>query len=151
MPLLAYFVTVGAALTALLLLVNVMLEPSKPERPKPAAAGVATSLPKPRVTTGSAQPSLAPTARAGEDRPPLPTATRETLVQPVLAQPLSQDEAKRKSFTSTAPKGKTVKPRARGRNADDVRRRYRDDSGYSSRAQEWPTRSYSAEGTLGPH
>jgi hypothetical protein len=151
MPLLAYFVTVGTVLTALLLLVNVMLEPSKPETPKPAAAGVATSLPKPRMTTGSAQPSLAPTARAGEDGHPLPKATMETLVQPVQSQPLSQDEAKRKSFTSTTPKGKSMKPRARGRNANDVRRRYRDDSGYSSRAQGWPTQSFSAEGTLGPH
>jgi hypothetical protein len=151
MPLLAYFVTVGTVLTALLLLVNVMLEPSKPETLTPAAAGVAASLPKPRITTGSAQPSLAPTARAGEDRPPLPTATMETSVQPAQAQPSSREEAERKSFTRSKPKGKTAKSRARGRNADDVRRRYRDDSGYASRAQQWPTRSYSAEGTLGPH
>jgi hypothetical protein len=51
MPLLSYFVTVGGVLTTLLLLVNLMLEPSKPESSTHAATGLETTLRKPRTTS----------------------------------------------------------------------------------------------------
>jgi hypothetical protein len=70
MPLLMYFAAVGGVLTTLLLVVNFMLEPSKPERSKHAATDVETSLRKARTTTGF-MPStvgVAATAPAAEAR-----------------------------------------------------------------------------------
>ena len=69
-PLQAYFLTVGALLTALLLLVNLMLDPSKPESPQPAITDLSKSSGTARTTTGSAQVarSIAPVAPAAQAR-----------------------------------------------------------------------------------
>jgi len=148
MPLLTYFITIGGVLTALLLLVDLMLGPSKPERPsKPesstqAATGVETSLPKPRMTTGymPSTAALAPTAPAAEARRE-PAETTGSSAQPA-SQPASSGEAERKSLATAKPKS--------GRKATMAGRAYRG-SAYSRYAQEPRNWRSSAEGTLGPH
>jgi hypothetical protein len=142
MPLLMYFAAVGGVLTTLLLLVNFMLEPSKPERSKHAATDVETSLRKPRTTTGF-MPStvgVAATAPAAEARHDSAEITGSS-AQPANQQ-ASRVVAERKSVTKAKPKS--------ARKATAGRRPYRD-SGYSSYAQRLPKWRSSAEGTLGPH
>jgi hypothetical protein len=147
MPLLTYFITIGGVLTALLLLVDLMLGPSKPERPsKPesstqAATGVETSLPKPRITTGympstAAPAPTAPTAEARRE----PAETGSSAQS--ASQPASSGEAERKLLATAKPKS--------GRKATTAGRAY-PGSAYSSYAQEPRNWRSSAEGTLGPH
>lgn len=142
MPLLMYFAAVGGVLTTLLLLVNFLLEPSKPESRKHGATDVETSLRKPRTTTGFMPSTVgiaakAPAAEAQHDS----AETTGSSAQP-RHQLSSRDVAERKSFTKAKPKS--------GRKATAGRRPYRD-SGYSSYAQQLPKWRSSAEGTLGPH
>jgi hypothetical protein len=156
MPLLAYFATIGGALTALLLLLNVMLEPSKPaskpESSAPAATGVETSLRKPRTTTGLTRTGVTTTgfmqssvglpARAlGAEAHHAPSDATGSSAQAAL-QPSRRDAAERESFTK-------AKPRS-GRKAATGRRPYRD-AGHARYAQQPPNWRSSAEGTLGPH
>jgi hypothetical protein len=157
-PLLAYFLTVGALLTALVLLVNVVLEPSKPEKPQPAVAAISTGSPKPRITTGSAQytGSTRPVAPSAQAEHAKPTTTTSTLRQSAQEQPSGSGEAEPKPLTRAKPKKSTAQKPKGGRNADAVWRNDRGDAGYSSYAQkpaQPPTvRGTSpAEGTLGPH
>jgi hypothetical protein len=150
MPLLSYFVTVGGALTALLLLVNLMLEPSKPESSTHAATGLETSLRKPRTTTGltttgytqgavmQGTVGIAATAIGAEAQSSEVTGSA---TQPA-PQPSSRDGGERKSFAKAKAKS--------GRKAATARRPYRD-AGYSSYALAPPNWRSSAEGTLGPH
>jgi hypothetical protein len=157
-PLLAYFLTVGALLTALVLLVNVVLEPSKPERPQPAVADISTGSKKPRISTGSAHDTgsttpVAPPAQAEHAKPPTSTST---LTQSAQEQPSSSSEAEPKPLTRAKPKKSTAQKPMGGRNADAAWRNDRGDAGYSSYAQK-PARlpaaqgTSPAEGTLGPH
>jgi len=156
-PLLAYFLTVGTLLTALMLLVNVALEPSKPERPQPTVADISTGFPKPRISTGSAHDtgSTAPVAPSAQAEHAKPTTT-STLTQSAQEQPSSSGEVEPKPVTRAKPKKSTARKPMGGRNADAVWRNDHGDAGYSSYAQK-PTRppavqgSSLAEGTLGPH
>jgi len=143
-PLQAYFLTVGALLTALLLLVNLMLDPSKPESPQPAITDLSKSSGTARTTTGSAQVarSIAPVAPAAQARSELPATP--TLAQSGEEQPASGGAAEANPSTRAKPKKSTGQKSTRGNN--------RADAGYSSYAQQkpaWPTSP--AEGTLGPH
>jgi hypothetical protein len=142
MPVLMYFATAGGVLTTLLLLVNFLLEPSKPESSKHAATDVETSLRKPRTTTGFTPSTvgIAAKAPAAEARHDSAEITGSSAQPP--NQQSSRDVAERKSFTKAKPKS--------GRKATTGRRPYRD-SGYSSYAQRLPKWRSSAEGTLGPH
>src|SRR5262245_41430381 len=74
-PLQAYFLTIGALLTALWLLVNFVLDPSKPESPQPAMTDLSKSWGTARTTTGSvpAARSIAPVALAARAPSELPT------------------------------------------------------------------------------
>jgi hypothetical protein len=142
-PLQAYFLTVGALLMALLLLVN-MLDPSKPESPQPAITDLSKSLGTARTTTGSAQVahSISPVAFGAQARPELPTTP--TLAQSVEEQPASGGAAEANPSTRAKSKKSTAQKSTRGND--------RPDAGYSSYAQQkpaWPTSP--AEGTLGPH
>ena len=143
-PLQAYFLTVGALLTALLLLFNLMLDPSKPESPQPAITDLSKSSGTARTTTGSAQVgrSITPVAPAAQARPEL--STTPTLTQSVEEQPASGGAAEGNPSTGAKPKKSTGQKSTRGKD--------RTDAGYSSYAQQkpaWPTSP--AEGTLGPH
>jgi hypothetical protein len=104
MPLRAYFVTIGPALLALLLFLNVILEPSKPDSPSPAAAAltaaVSKNTAKPRLTTGSAQPNGTAFLTAPAVEP-----QRQTMSSPEPQ--LSTGEAEPKSVTQAKPKSKT--------------------------------------------
>jgi hypothetical protein len=143
-PLQAYSLTVGALLAALLLLFNLMLDPSKPESLQPAITDLSKSSGTARTTTGSAQVarSIAPVAPAAQARPELPTTP--TLAQSAEEQPGSGGAAEAKPLTRAKPKKSTGQKSTRGKD--------RADAGYSSYAQQkpaWPTSP--AEGTLGPH
>jgi hypothetical protein len=104
MPLRAYFVTVGPALLALLLFLNVILEPSKPDSPSPAAAAltaaVSKNTAKPRLTTGSAEPNGTAFLTAPAVEP-----QRQTMSSPEPQ--LSAGEAEPKLVTQAKPKSKT--------------------------------------------
>jgi hypothetical protein len=104
MPLRAYFVTVGPALLVLLLFLNVILEPSKPDSPSPAAAALTAAVSKntatPRLTTGSAQPNGTAFLTAPAVEP-----QRQTMSSPEPQ--LSTGEAEPKSVTQAKPKSKT--------------------------------------------
>ena len=144
-PLQAYFLTVGALLTALLLLVK--LDPIKPEGPQPpqrAITDLSKSSGTARTTTGSAQVarSIAPVAPAAQARSELPATP--TLAQSGEEQPASGGAAEANPSTRAKPKKSTGQKSTPGNN--------RADAGYSSYAQQkpaWPTSP--AEGTLGPH
>jgi hypothetical protein len=147
MPLLTYFVTVGGVLMALLLLVNLMLEPIKPESSPHAATGLETSLRKPRATTGltttrynQGTVGIAATALGAEVQHESSEVTGSS-TQPAH-QPSSRDGAERKSFAKAKLKS--------GRKATAGRRPYRD-AVYSNYALAPPNWRSSAEGTLGPH
>src|SRR5262245_27530495 len=99
MPLLKYFVVIGALLTALLLLLDIMLEPSKAEIARLASARSDTTVPKPRIASRVGQhavgipvPTPAPVAwpsspQSGEHQPTSSDSTAETSAQstPALA------------------------------------------------------------------
>jgi hypothetical protein len=115
---------VGAALLALLLFLNFMLEPSK-HSPKPTTAAIANST---KLTTGSAFG----TAPAPEAQPQLSAATN--FRQPVQIQQLSTGEVGRKSVPQAEPKSKTAKTRVRAQDITSARRY--DRSAYSSYARD---------------
>ena len=140
-PLQAYFVTIGALLTALLLLVNFVLDPSKPESPQPAMTDLSNSSGTARTTTGTAQAarSIALVALGTRAQPELPTT-------PTLAESGEEQPA-----TGAAAE---AKPRAKPKKSTgqkSTRANDRAHAGYSTYAQQspWPTKP--AEGTLGPH
>jgi len=124
MPLRAYFVTVGPALLALLLFLNVILEPSKPDSPSPAAAAltaaVSNNTAKPRLTTGSSQPN-----GTGFLTAPAVESQRQTMSSPEPQ--LSTGEAEPKLVTQAKPRSKA---RVRTQNITAARRDNR--SAYSS-------------------
>jgi len=125
MPLFAYFTRVGAALLALLLFLNFMLEPRKPH-PEPAAAAIANSPPK--LTTGSALR----TAPASEAQPQLSAATN--FGRPEQIRQLSTGEVEPKSVPQAEPKSKTARTRVRAQHITAARRN--DRSAYSSYARD---------------
>jgi hypothetical protein len=142
-PLQAYFLTVGALLTAPLLLFNLMPDPSKPESPQPAITDLSKSSGTARTTTGSAQVarSIAPVAPAAQARPELPTTPK--LAQSVEEQPAS-GAAEGSPSTRAKPKKRTGQKSTRANDRADRGR-----SSYAQQKPAWPTSL--AEGTLGPH
>jgi len=142
-PLQAYFLTIGALLTALWLLVNFVLDPSKPASPQPAMTDLSKSSGTARTTTGSAPAarSIAPVAlpaRAGSELPTTPT-----LAEAAEEQPASGGAAEANPSTRAKPKKSTGQKSTRGND--------RAHAGYSSYAQQSPWPTSRAEGTLGPH
>src|SRR5262245_3191735 len=141
-PLPAYFLTIGALLTALWLLVNFVLDPSKPASPQPAMTDLSKSSGTARTTTGSAPAarSIAPVAlpaRAGSELPTTPT-----LAEAAEEQPASGGAAEANPSTRAKPK-KSGQKSTRGND--------RAHAAYSSYAQRNPWPTSPAEGTLGPH
>ena len=126
-PLPAYFITIGALLTAPLLLVNFVFEPSKPESSAHAATGFMQN------TVGTA-----PTARAAGSQYASSERTGSS-AQPAYQQS-GTDEAARKSAKKAQP-----------RSGQGVIGHANRDSRYSSYAQTAPNWRSPAEGTLGPH
>jgi hypothetical protein len=128
-PLRAYFVTVGPTLLALLLLLNLVLEPSKPDNPSPAEAGLAAAVLKraatPRWTTGSSQTSGTAflTARALEPQRQLPPSSPEPQ--------LSMAKVEKKSVA----RAKTAQARVRIHSVTAARRH----SGYDQNAWNFST------------
>jgi hypothetical protein len=171
MPLLLYFSTIGAVLIALLLLINLLLEPRQPKSTKPASAAVETNLPKPRIasqvarqTVGAAHTASAAGARHQTTSPAAPAAdARDRRIEPTAwnpvqtAQQSSIEGMQSKPLNSARSRGKSV----RGRNTDAAwhhrakKPAYSGPAysspGYRSYARERPTTSSWAEGTLGPH
>jgi hypothetical protein len=143
-PLQAYFLTIGALLTALLVLFNLELDPSKSESPQPAITDLSKGSGTARTTTGSAQVArrVAHVPPAAQARPELPTTP--ALTQSGVEQPASDGAAEANPSTRVKPKKSTGQKSTRGKD--------RADPEYSSYAQQkpaWPTSP--AEGTLGPH
>jgi hypothetical protein len=62
-PLQAYFLTIGALLTALLLLFNLMLDPSKSESPQPLPTSARARAPRGRQRGPPKSPAALPTSR----------------------------------------------------------------------------------------
>jgi hypothetical protein len=158
LPLLAYFMTVGALLTALLLLVNFMLAPIKPESSQPVAR-VETSFPQPRMTMGAAQDPgrIAAVAPAAQAQHALPATTTSPLTQSAQEQSSGSGEMEPKLLPRAKPKKSTAQKPVRGWKADAASRNDQGDAGSSNYAQERPALpraaqgSSPAEGTLGPH
>jgi len=142
-PLQAYFLTIGALLTALWLLVNFVLDPSKPESPQPAMTDLSKSSGTARTTTGSAPAarSIALVALGTRARSELPTTP--TLAESGEEQPASGGAAEANRSTRAKPKKSTGQKSTRGND--------RAHAGYSSYAQQSPWPTSRAEGTLGPH
>ena len=158
MPLLSYFGTMGALLTALLLLANFLLQP-QPGGAKPAAAGVETNLPKPGIasrvadrTVGQA-PTLVSAVTQSEPRPVVPAPETSGLEQ--TAGSSMQPPSDRPSSGDMLERAKTEARSRSVRNRDATTRRGRnptyDSRAYSSYARDMPRLRVSAEGTLGPH
>ena len=150
MPLLAYFATIGALLTALVLLLDVMLAPDKPAPSRHPVAGVETGVRQPRTTSGLAPPPavIAPSAPIAESRDRPPQTTTMHSVTPTQVQPSMSDGAT--SPAGAKPKSKTRQGRTKDRSIDAVGRPFSDGSAYGY-AREKPAPHYSPEGTLGPH
>jgi hypothetical protein len=147
-PLLAYFATVGAALTVLLLLLNFVLEPDKPEPAHALATGTETQRPQQRSTTG-----FGPTpAGVISSTPPaiqaeVPEPTTANSLHEALDLQSGSGAVAQKWLAQPKRKSRKVKSPAKGRSVDAVWRRH--GSGQFGYAQEKPQSS--AEGTLGPH
>ena len=172
MPLFRYFITVGTALTALLLVVNLLLEPSDPTPQRaytvaetnPSSPGVAGPVNRHTVGVTRTLPS-APDPYA---LPPRATAQNEQ-ADPIAgnsADPASRtNETHRKSARETKSRRKSAQARARNPDVDDPWRYVRQpaysppaysasaysDTRYDSRAGLRPRWSSSSQGTLGPH
>jgi hypothetical protein len=148
MPLLSYFVAVGAALTALLLMLNVLLE-----RPEPHDHHHLTRSEKDgailRATTGSAQqPSAMPGPVLGiQAGVPEPTAASPT--EPPQQHPPTADQVKQKRLAPAKPKNRSGQNRTKGRNSDDALRL--NEVSRSRYLLEGSRLQASPEGTLGPH
>src|SRR5262249_42576127 len=151
MPLVRYFITVGAALVALLLLVTLSLEPHQATNAKPQSAGEVASPPMPasQQTVGVTRtPPSAPDPYSLRRPEPTPLPALEQQTQPT-------------SVTETKPKRKSAQVRTRTPDFDDPWRRFgaqpaypgpaSSDTRYDSRAGLRSPRSSSAQGTLGPH
>ena len=151
MPLVRYFITVGAALVALLLLVNLSLEPHQATNAKPQSTGAVASPPMPasQQTVGVTRtPPSAPDPYSLRRPEPTPLPALEQQTQPT-------------SVTETKPKRKSAQVRTRTPDFDDPWRRFGaqpaytgpaySDTRYDSRAGLRSPRSSSAQGTLGPH
>jgi hypothetical protein len=177
MPLLAYFGTIGALLTALLVFVNFLLQPPGSKKSQAAVAAAEAKLPQPRPTNRIAEYTagvtrVAPSAEPRYGPPPavpaadvqdsaLEQATSIPL-QPAPEQQSSTSGPERKSLQRPKAKVKSAKARSRARNAhagwspDGRRPAYYDPAyfgrGYNAYARErssWPFST--AQGTLGPH
>jgi hypothetical protein len=100
MPLFAYFIRVGLSLLALLLVLNFMLEPKKPE-PDPSVVTFETVV-RARATTGSAHPSG---AASSDFEPRRSEATNYRL--PEQGQQVTPHDAEPIPVTGVQPKGKS--------------------------------------------
>jgi len=160
MRLLAYFGTMGAVLTMVLLLASFIVEPSRPRGSLPNSA-VESNLSKPRILSRVEQYSatlrIAPAVQAGYSSPDPGSAAGPGI------SPSAPGQGSGASAVETAPVQRPVSTSktAQRRNIDNpdaAWRRHRRDPAYSSYAQERrgpaPERRTSqswAEGTLGPH
>jgi len=170
MPLVAYFSTVGAALVALLLFVNFLLEPPHPTKAKPDAEAnppnSEISRPVSRQTVGvtrTAPSAPDPYALPPRDLPPLTAAQIEQTDPMASSSALPATEPK--SSRDTKPRRRSAHIRARTPNSDDPWRFLSrqpaaapaytasaySDTRYDSRAGLRSRWSSSAQGTLGPH
>jgi cell division septation protein DedD len=150
MPLLRYFATIGAILTALLLLFDFMLAPNKPERFRHPIAGVETEIAQPRTTSGSAPMPAAtvPGEPVTESRDKPAETTAATSVPPAQPQPSLQADPR--SPARARSRSKPKQRHAKDRKIDAVGRPFSDGSAYGySREKSVP--AYSPEGTMGPH
>lgn len=151
MPLLKYFVTVGAILISLLISVSSMLEPSKPKSTKSATAGIERNIATPRTTTGAAPGApVAMAPRAATEQEP-PSASGATRAQSAQDSQLTTGQVEQNASIPAMPKGKTAQKRAKSRNSNVKPSNLRDDPRSSAYAQEKPAWRSSPEGTLGPH
>jgi hypothetical protein len=175
MPLLKYFVTIGVLLTALLLVVDVLLEPNKAEVARRASARGEANLPKPIIKSrvGQHVGVTAQTTPVLEGRQPTTHATGAQHA-PVEASGLSapepqatNDRLAQESMTRAKPRRKTARIR---QNTDGAWRHSHSRPGYNAYAQErpgWPfftrerpaspffvperpARPFFAQGTRGP-
>ena len=122
MPLFAYFTRVGLALLALLLVLNFMLEPKKPE-PNSSVAAFETVL-RAQATTGSAHPSG---AASSDFEPQRSEATNYRLAE--QGQQVSTDDAEPIPVARVQPKRKSERAKV-----SKVKRQF-EPSAYSSYAR----------------
>lgn len=146
MPLLRYFATIGTLLMALLLLLDFVLAPGKPNQSKHPIARVDTAVGQPRMTSGSAPSSpteVVPSAPVSASRnQPAETTTADSVQPAFQADPRSDARPK--------PRSKTKQKRAKDRKEDMVKRPHGDGSAYGYSRQNLAPQS-SPEGTMGPH
>jgi hypothetical protein len=150
MPLLKYFVIIGALLTALLMVADVLLEPSKAEIASRAAARGEAKPPKPIIKSQRGQhaggtarttPVLEgrqPTARETETRHAPLDSTTHNVGLLASEQQVSRDRLAQESPKGAKPKRKTAKTRTGRRHADVAWRHAHSRPGYNSYAQERP-------------
>jgi hypothetical protein len=165
MPLVTYFGTIGAILTVLMLLVNVLLDPGH-DRSNPESAPAETNLPKPRATAPVAQYTpgvtrIAPSEDVQGGR--LSLAAPPTAASAEPQQQQSESEVERTSLQRRKPDGRTAKIRTKGRNANVAGRHsgrktaYSDLSpgyyspGFHSYARERPAWPFPIRDSLDPH
>jgi hypothetical protein len=163
MPLVAYFGAIGALLTAILLLTNVLLE-SGHNSSRSVFAPVETNLPKPRISASTAQHTVGVTRIApsediqdGRVYSAAPAAADRAEPQ----QRPSESDVERRSLKKAKPDSKVTKTRSRSRHADAGWRRKRPTysnvtprsygSGFYSYARETPASSFPTRDSLGPH
>src|SRR5262245_45518556 len=120
MPLVTYFGTIGGLLTALLLLINVLLDAGH-GRSTPTSAPAETNLPKSRATAPVAQYTpgvtrIAPSEDVRGGRLSLAAPDAGGRAEP--QQQLGEGDVAQTSPKRPKPNGTTAKSRSKGRNAD---------------------------------
>lgn len=150
LPLLGYFGVVGSALVVLLLIVDFMLAPDKPDRVKQAPAGIEATVAKPRLTTGAA-PAASPVVPAAPATQAQPAPDVATNGGQAARGEQSSGEITESSTIPTQTRGKAQRSRTKGGNPPVVPWGNPAGSAYSGYAQERPVWHSPAEGTLGPH
>jgi hypothetical protein len=153
MPLLRYFVTIGVLLTALLLVVDAVLEPRKAEIAARASARGEAKLPKPIIKSRRGQDAMgfAQTTPLLEARQPTMTEPRHEPLERasnvgLLAseQQIGRDRLVQESAKRANSKRKTARLRAR-RNTDVAWSHLNRDPAYSVYAQERPAWPFLAQ------
>jgi hypothetical protein len=129
MPLFAYFTRVGLVLLALLLALNFMLEPRKPE-PDPAGAAIETFR-RAQSTTGSAHPDS-----ANSEFEPRRSETANYRAPEERQQP-STDYGEPAPVTKVPPESKSAKTKVRTRRSEPLAySSYARDTSYFSAAED---------------
>jgi hypothetical protein len=156
MPLLKYFVIIGVLLTALLLLADFMLEPTKAEISRLISARGETDLPKPKIRSrvgqqamGSAEttPALEAqrrTTRASQARHEAVASGANHAGLRATERPVNEDRLE--SVKRAKPKHKTAKIPTRRQDTDVAWRHPHSRPGYNAYAQERPGWPFFAQG-----